>query len=84
MASTEDFGLANFGQAQSSGYEENSHTRVVHSRHSQIGEYEHEHAPLPRADGGKDAWWFLAGCFLIEALTWGKQNSSVLLSRNGV
>ncbi|KAI9726109.1 MAG: hypothetical protein M1834_009425 [Cirrosporium novae-zelandiae] len=28
-------------------------------------------APLPLADGGKDAWMFLAGCFLVEALVWG-------------
>ncbi|KAJ9296497.1 hypothetical protein DTO271G3_5195 [Paecilomyces variotii] len=26
---------------------------------------------LPRADGGKDAWLFLAACFMIEALIWG-------------
>lgn len=31
-----------------------------------------EQASLPRADGGKDAWLFLAGCFTIEALVWGK------------
>ena len=27
---------------------------------------------LPRVDGGKDAWLFLAGCFTLEALIWGK------------
>lgn len=27
---------------------------------------------LPRADGGKNAWLFLAGCFVFEALVWGK------------
>ena len=27
---------------------------------------------LPRADGGKDAWLFLAGAFAIEALVWGE------------
>ena len=26
---------------------------------------------LPRADGGGQAWLFLAGCFAIEALVWG-------------
>jgi hypothetical protein len=26
---------------------------------------------LPRADGGKDAWLFLASCFMLEALVWG-------------
>lgn len=27
---------------------------------------------LPRADGGKEAWLFLAAGFTIEALVWGK------------
>ena len=27
---------------------------------------------LPPADGGKDAWLFLAGCFMVEALVWGR------------
>lgn len=26
---------------------------------------------LPRADGGKDAWLFLMGGFMIESLVWG-------------
>lgn len=26
----------------------------------------------PPADGGKDAWLFLAGCFTIEMLLWGE------------
>jgi hypothetical protein len=26
---------------------------------------------LPRADGGKEAWLFLAACFIVEALVWG-------------
>lgn len=27
---------------------------------------------LPPADQGKDAWLFLAGCFMVEALIWGR------------
>lgn len=27
---------------------------------------------LPRVDGGKEAWLFLAGSFFIEALVWGR------------
>lgn len=27
---------------------------------------------LPEADGGRDAWLFLAGCFMVEALIWGE------------
>ena len=26
---------------------------------------------LPRTDGGRDAWLFLVGCFVFEALVWG-------------
>ncbi|QSZ36322.1 hypothetical protein DSL72_007448 [Monilinia vaccinii-corymbosi] len=26
---------------------------------------------IPRADGGRDAWFFLAACFVFEALIWG-------------
>jgi hypothetical protein len=33
---------------------------------------EREQANLPRADGGKEAWLFLCGCFTIEALVWGR------------
>jgi hypothetical protein len=32
-----------------------------------------ELAKLPPADGGKGAWMFLAGCFVFEALVWGKR-----------
>jgi len=32
---------------------------------------EHEQFSLPPADGGKDAWLFLASCFMLEALIWG-------------
>lgn len=27
---------------------------------------------LPPADGGKDAWLFLASCVVFEAISWGK------------
>lgn len=30
---------------------------------------------VSRADGGRDAWLFLAACFLFEALIWGKRSS---------
>ena len=26
---------------------------------------------LPPADSGKDAWFFLAACWVVEALVWG-------------
>ena len=26
---------------------------------------------VPRADGGKDAWLFLASTFIVEAMIWG-------------
>lgn len=31
----------------------------------------HQEFSLPKADGGKEAWLFLAGCFFIEGLVWG-------------
>jgi hypothetical protein len=36
---------------------------------------EREQVNLPRADGGKEAWLFLCGCFTIEALVWGTLNT---------
>lgn len=27
--------------------------------------------PIPPADGGKEAWLFLAACFIMEAVIWG-------------
>lgn len=36
-------------------------------------DHDHEqNQQLPPMDGGKDAWLFLAACFMIEALIWGK------------
>jgi hypothetical protein len=32
---------------------------------------EHSTASYPPADRGKDAWLFLASCFMLEALVWG-------------
>lgn len=36
--------------------------------HNRPGQHEFS---LPPADGGKDAWFFLAACFVVEALVWG-------------
>lgn len=33
---------------------------------------------LPRVDGGKEAWLFLAACFIVEVMTWGEVTSSLL------
>lgn len=30
-----------------------------------------DESTLPPVDGGKDAWLFLAACFVVEALVWG-------------
>jgi hypothetical protein len=35
---------------------------------------------LPQADGGKDAWLFLAACFVVEALVWGRYYLTCLLT----
>jgi hypothetical protein len=39
---------------------------------SDVGE--REQINLPKADGGKEAWLFLCGCFTIEALVWGRSD----------
>jgi len=41
---------------------------------------EAEAVALPRADGGKDAWMFLAACFTIEALVWGTSSVAEFLA----
>lgn len=44
-----------------------------------------ENHDIPRVDGGKDAWLFLAACFVFEALIWGKscvQHQNLLLISN--
>ena len=37
---------------------------------------------LPRADGGKDAWLVLAGCFVLEVLVWGYASRTVPLRQS--
>ena len=52
--------------------------RTVHSIDGGQNQREEEtgrEQTLPRADGGKDAWLFLLGCFMIEFLVWGKLGS---------
>lgn len=44
------------------------------SRMSPFDRQEHEQITLPRADGGRQAWLFLAGSFMIEALLWGRSS----------
>ena len=34
----------------------------------------HHEFSLPPVDTGKDAWLFLAACFVIEALVWGEHH----------
>lgn len=69
MASNENLALSNFGRAFASGYAEDGLQRAQ-SRLPHHGP-ENERVSLPKADGGRKAWLFLAGCFFIEALTWG-------------
>lgn len=73
MASTtgDEIALANLDQPRVSGVEEDGQSHVLDQPSL---ENEQTHGPefsLPRADGGKDAWLFLACCFCIEALIWG-------------
>ncbi|KAK3333914.1 major facilitator superfamily domain-containing protein [Cercophora scortea] len=40
----------------------------------------HEFSSLPPVDGGKDAWLFLAACFMVEALVWGVYLTNLTVS----
>ena len=71
MASNENLVLEDRGRAFASGHEE-SGLQHAQSRRSNPHGPENEPISPPKADGGKDAWLFLAGCFCIEALTWGE------------
>ena len=44
-------------------------TAIIQPMHP--GDEDSHARTLPRADGGKDAWLVLAGCFVLEALVWG-------------
>ncbi|MCJ1450004.1 hypothetical protein MMC28_000332 [Mycoblastus sanguinarius] len=70
MAGQEEIALSECGRGLSSGYEENIQRRI-RNRSLQQEETGAENISLPNPDGGIDAWLFLAGCFCIEALTWG-------------
>jgi hypothetical protein len=55
----------------------------IHDRHSleQHPGLSHpqQEFSLPPADGGKDAWLFLAAAFVVEALVWGKSRLSTCI-----
>lgn len=53
------------------GDEETNNPSMPIVQPMQMGEDGPEARVLPRADGGKDAWLVLAGCFVLEALVWG-------------
>jgi len=53
------------------GDEETNNPSIPIVQPMQMGEDDPEGRELPRADGGKDAWLVLAGCFVLEALVWG-------------
>jgi hypothetical protein len=62
------------------GYEVNNPLAPIVQR-MELEEDGLEGRVLPRADGGKDAWLVLAGCFVLEALVWGSVISSNLVIR---
>ena len=70
MESTHNVRLDDYIHSQTSWYAESGGSSL-YSR-SMDGEYEHEQVALPRADGGREAWLFLAGSFMMEALIWGE------------
>ena len=75
MDSADNISLNDYGHSRTSSYAESGRSRVYIG--STIGEQEHEQVALPRADGGRQAWLFLAGSFMMEALIWGESSLSV-------
>ena len=63
--------LDDLSPARTSGHEEAGERSIEHEQ-SQNHEAHGQEFSLPPADGGRDAWLFLAGCFAIEALVWGE------------
>jgi hypothetical protein len=57
--------------AEGYGGGESSSAAVDVQSPNEDGRQGHEFSSLPPVDGGKDAWFFLAACFAIEALVWG-------------
>ena len=48
----------------------------VNTANEQLDAEQHEGvSSLPSVDHGKDAWLFIAGCFLVEATIWGFPSS---------
>jgi hypothetical protein len=62
------------------GYEEVDSPFAPMVQPMEVGEDGVEGRELPRADGGKDAWLVLVGCFTLEALVWGSVVPSDLVT----
>lgn len=45
---------------------------TLHVAQEPTTEHEAEQLNLPRADGGRPAFIFLFGCFMVEAMCWGE------------
>ena len=65
MESPSDIVLQDFSNYLGSNEVEDGRLEATQNRSGQ-----HEFS-LPPADGGKEAWLFLAACFIVEALVWG-------------
>ncbi|MCJ1380082.1 hypothetical protein MMC17_003185 [Xylographa soralifera] len=63
--------LDNLTPARTFGYEEAGEHGLERRQYQNGDEARGQEFSLPQADGGRDAWLFLAGCFAIEALVWG-------------
>lgn len=63
--------LTGFGPPDAFGRQGDGDNHLERGRSPAGGNNHAREFCLPRVDGGKDAWLFLAGCFCIEALVWG-------------
>ena len=69
---SQSIALDDLAPARTSGHEEAGERSVGHQQAHNVEESHGQEFSLPQADGGRDAWLFLAGCFAIEALVWGE------------
>lgn len=61
--------LGNYPQASVS--QDKASIRIIGDDDSSETQTPREEPSLPRVDGGKDAWLFLAACWVVEAITFG-------------
>jgi hypothetical protein len=80
MDSTDQIELGNSHQDWSSHPNEQGHIQRIHGSQDWNSPNEVEQSSLPPVDGGKDAWLFLAACFMLEANVWVRKIAVIIVT----